>query len=75
MSDESSVFNPQPGDIVQLKSGGYQMTVCKVTNTSLDGNPRPVAVSCDWHSEKGRPCACTYLVTSLMPAIDENEST
>lgn len=50
-----------PGDVVQLRSGGPKMTVVRVSN-ERDG----ATVWCEWFDDKGAPVKRSFAPSSVM---------
>lgn len=42
------------GDLVQLKSGGPEMTVCQYPFEDIDGNKYPNRIQCRWFDNEGK---------------------
>ena len=63
-------YTPAVGDVVELKSGGPRMTVCRFEPEHLD---RPIA--CKWFSEGHMPSGGHFAAFELRQITDKPEDT
>jgi len=75
MSDYPSKPKFNPGDVVQLKSGGKTMTVkCEVDEAAARNaySHMEIGIVCDWHDDAGIPQQETFVAEQLTKVSGRN---
>lgn len=68
MEKDKPMDKPKAGDVVQLKSGGPEMTVNDITFVSSSEGQIPWA-ACVWFDEHGSHRTANFAAAALKPAV------